>query len=329
MTISYNYLLIEGGASNANLTVEGSDGYLYNFCLITGGPVVLKTALGLTSSSSITPANWSSLTGVYSPEVVEDSSGNLWASMEYSGTDAVWAYYTPAPGANGYYNIGGYTGASYHICMGPSNTIWGTSLGANLFTYSPSGSSQSAFNSAGAVFANIASDGTNVYVADNSGTDAALWVFTAPGVGTKLTPAVTGHSTGLAVDASGDIWMTTGTSSPFYVYRLNSSGAVLASATLASATQDSLSITFDASGNAWIPNYEVLEVVAPGGVVTSYSLSETGGAVVNGTGDFSGQYIMKASDGNVYIEGSVVGGTSSYLVEAHQVTQTMQIVMVV
>lgn len=295
----------------------------------SGGSILGSAPLGLGSSSTVTPTGWG--VALYSSNLVVDGSGNIWASCKGSGLgNMFWGYYNPATLASGSYNMGGYTAASYYHCLGPSGDIWGTGLGTSIYKYVPFAGSQTAYTLSGAAAYNIVSDGTSLYVNDISGANSAIWKVTSGGVGTKYTPAITGHVSEMGFHSDGNLWLKVITSSTlltFYVIN-PSTMALVTSYTVTVPSGGDYIISIDTSGTANV-----------------WSISTSGTAVANSSGTFStnGGGLLtlhsdgllwtggpaSGSDGNLYYTGTNGVTTYAQIVEAKLTSPPMQLVMLV
>jgi hypothetical protein len=307
-----------GAAGGVGTPIEGNDGQMWVMEYPSGIELIFANH-GLSSSGVLTPAAWTAGGAIAfnAQQLVDDGSGNLWASLFKSGGHMLWSYFNPNTLAAGTFNIGLSSDINYAICRGPSGDIWGVSLSTDIHRYTPFAGGQTTYTFGGAVFNHICGDATNVYAVDDSGANSAIWVIDSSGAGTKYTPAISGRASNICIGPDGNLWLSTQSGTTLSVYKVSTSGTLLATyaITLPAACSAGNGIAHS-DGNVWFSGARVLISVSTSGLSVVWSLDTTGSAVVNTAGAFNGFSLGSGSDGNLYLSGVLIGTTAMLVVEA-------------
>ncbi len=309
-----------GSAGGISIPAVGNDGNIW-WCDFAN--IEWAAPNGLSPSGYLMPSSWSAanLTGFTAPDMIPAGSGHLWMQWTdgafHSNSDFM-AYYNPSTTANGVYNVGGRGSEGYKQCMGPSSLIYAATLRAFVTTYALFSSSRSSIGLSGAVSRLICSDLTNVYVSDDATSTSAIWVITSGGVATKYTPAISGNLSAMCLGSDGNLWCTSpGAGSTVNIYKISTSGSLLASYNITVPVSGTMNgATLHSDGHVWFNSGNNYLVDCPtSGPTAVWSLNNSGLAVANTSGNYSGIGAVSGTNGNLYVSGQVPPATVSYLLE--------------
>jgi streptogramin lyase len=263
----------------------------------SGGGLHQPVALAIDSTGSVWAANSANVATKLSPTGQPASASGFAAAnlaesygIAIDTQDSVWITNQQAPGGNGsltkFSSAGqllsgtGFTSGGIYfpdaIAADPSGNIWVADYGRNgVSLLAPDGTSLSGSSGYTSAYLSFAAS-----VAVDSAKNA--WFGTYGSV-VRVTPAgvVTPYSccadtpSGVAIDASGNVWLTDYTASA--LLELNSSGTLLHRLTGAGGLYYPEALTIDGNGVIWVANFQSNSVSAFSGGPSSTAISPATG----------------------------------------------------